>query len=65
MPDDIKREKCHFFQDLLLSTLTEQKLTMKVSGMSLLSFPLPLHCWRQSFCLNTAEVCLSVLIGLI
>ena len=32
VPDDIKREKCHFFQDLLLSTLTEQKLTMKVSG---------------------------------
>jgi len=31
VPDDIKREKCHFFQDLLLSTLTEQKLTMKVS----------------------------------
>ena len=32
IPDDVMRQKTHFFQDLLLSTLTDRKLTVKVTG---------------------------------
>lgn len=34
IPDDVMRQKTHFFQDLLLSTLTDQKLTVKVTGLA-------------------------------
>jgi hypothetical protein len=32
--DEIKMQKCNFFQDLLLSTITDRKLTMKVTGLN-------------------------------
>ena len=31
-------QKCNFFQDLLLSTITDRKLTMKVTGISYSKF---------------------------
>merc|ERR1711970_90193 len=34
IPDDVMRQKTHFFQDLLLSTLTDRKLTVKVTGLA-------------------------------
>ena len=36
--DELKMQKCNFFQDLLLSTLTDRKLTMKVTGKYRISF---------------------------